>query len=40
MTMRPFTIALSGKGGTGKTTVSSLLVRSFIDPGEIPGPCR
>ena len=36
MTMRPFTIALSGKGGTGKTTVSSLLVRSFIDAGEIP----
>jgi CO dehydrogenase maturation factor len=32
----PFTIALSGKGGTGKTTVSSLLVRSFIDIGEAP----
>nr|WP_320160905.1 AAA family ATPase [uncultured Methanoregula sp.] len=32
----PFTIALSGKGGTGKTTVSSLLVRSFIDLGEAP----
>ena len=25
MTTRPFTIALSGKGGTGKTTISSLL---------------
>jgi CO dehydrogenase maturation factor len=36
MTLRPFTIAVSGKGGTGKTTVSSLLVRSFIDLGEMP----
>ena len=36
MTQHPFTIAISGKGGTGKTTVSSLLVRSFIDAGEIP----
>ena len=32
----PFTIALSGKGGTGKTTIGSLLIRSFIDLGEIP----
>jgi CO dehydrogenase maturation factor len=36
MSSRPFTIALSGKGGTGKTTVSSLLIRSFIDLGEGP----
>ena len=36
MTQHPFTIAISGKGGTGKTTVSSLLVRSFIDAGEVP----
>ncbi|MGA2162365.1 MAG: AAA family ATPase [Methanoregula sp.] len=36
MTPRPFTIALSGKGGTGKTTISSLLVRAFIDAGECP----
>jgi CO dehydrogenase maturation factor len=36
MSGHPFTIALSGKGGTGKTTVSSLLVRSFIDMGEVP----
>ncbi len=36
MLKHPFTIALSGKGGTGKTTVSSLLIRSFIDLGEIP----
>jgi len=32
----PFTIALSGKGGTGKTTISSLLVQSFIEAGETP----
>ncbi|PKG32405.1 AAA family ATPase [Methanoregula sp.] len=36
MSPHPFTIALSGKGGTGKTTVSSLLVRSFIALGETP----
>ena len=31
-----FTIAVSGKGGTGKTTISALLIRSFIDLGEVP----
>ncbi len=36
MATKPFTIALSGKGGTGKTTISSLLVRSFIAMGETP----
>jgi CO dehydrogenase maturation factor len=36
MTTHPFTIALSGKGGTGKTTISSLLVRAFIELGETP----
>ena len=36
MSEHPFTIVLSGKGGTGKTTVSSLLVRSFIEMGEKP----
>lgn len=36
MPERPFTVALSGKGGTGKTTISSLLIRSFIDLGETP----
>jgi CO dehydrogenase maturation factor len=36
MLKKPFTIALSGKGGTGKTTVSSLLIRSFIALGETP----
>jgi CO dehydrogenase maturation factor len=36
MPVKPFTIALSGKGGTGKTTISSLLIRSLIDLGEAP----
>ena len=36
MQKHSFTIAISGKGGTGKTTVRSLLIRSFIDLGEIP----
>jgi CO dehydrogenase maturation factor len=36
MQKHPFTIALSGKGGTGKTTISSLLIRSFIDMGQTP----
>ena len=36
MRPHPFTIAVSGKGGTGKTTISSLLVRSFIALGEAP----
>lgn len=36
MTRHPFTIAVSGKGGTGKTTISSLLVRAFIEAGEVP----
>jgi CO dehydrogenase maturation factor len=36
MPSKPFTIAISGKGGTGKTTTSSLLVRSFIDLNETP----
>ena len=36
MPVHPFTIAISGKGGTGKTTLSSLLVRSFIELGDTP----
>lgn len=36
MHKRPFTIAVSGKGGTGKTTTSSLLVRAFIGLGRTP----
>jgi len=30
------TIALAGKGGTGKTTVSSLLVKYLVEKGETP----
>ena len=33
---RPCTIVLSGKGGTGKTTISSLLISSLVKAGEIP----
>ena len=36
MSPHRFTIVVSGKGGTGKTTLSSLLIRSFIDIGEKP----
>ncbi|MEN6443534.1 MAG: AAA family ATPase [Methanoregula sp.] len=36
MPAHTFTIALSGKGGTGKTTISSLLIRAFIDAGDTP----
>jgi len=36
MPVYPFTIAVSGKGETGKTTVSSLLIRALIDAGETP----
>jgi CO dehydrogenase maturation factor len=36
MSPHPFTIVISGKGGTGKTTLSSLLIRSFIEMGEKP----
>jgi CO dehydrogenase maturation factor len=36
MSPRSFTIVVSGKGGTGKTTLSSLLIRSFIDMGKTP----
>jgi CO dehydrogenase maturation factor len=32
----PCTIVVCGKGGTGKTTIASLLVRSFIEAGEKP----
>lgn len=34
--MRPFSIAVSGKGGTGKTTLSALLVRALVDAGRTP----
>ena len=36
MVHHPFTIVVSGKGGTGKTTLSSLLIRSFIELGDKP----
>jgi CO dehydrogenase maturation factor len=36
MPAHTFTIALSGKGGTGKTTISSLLIRAFVDAGDTP----
>jgi CO dehydrogenase maturation factor len=31
-----FSIAVSGKGGTGKTTISALLIRSLVNAGEVP----
>lgn len=34
--MRPYTIGIAGKGGTGKTTIASLLVRCLIDSGKGP----
>jgi CO dehydrogenase maturation factor len=33
---RPCRIALSGKGGTGKTTISALLIQALIEGGETP----
>jgi CO dehydrogenase maturation factor len=33
---KPFTIAVAGKGGTGKTTISALLVRSLVEAGQAP----
>jgi CO dehydrogenase maturation factor len=36
LSSHPFTIVISGKGGTGKTTISALLIRSFIEIGEKP----
>ena len=32
----PFTIAVSGKGGTGKTTICSLLIRELVAAGHGP----
>jgi CO dehydrogenase maturation factor len=34
--MTPFFVAVSGKGGTGKTTVSALLVHSLVEAGVRP----
>lgn len=36
MAQQPFIIAVSGKGGTGKTTISSLIIRSLIEEGKTP----
>jgi len=32
----PFTIALAGKGGTGKTTVSGMLIKYLVQSGKTP----
>ena len=32
----PFSIALAGKGGTGKTTISGLLIKYLTDRGKTP----
>jgi CO dehydrogenase maturation factor len=32
----PFTIAVAGKGGTGKTTVSGLLIQNLLQEGQRP----
>jgi CO dehydrogenase maturation factor len=34
--MTPFFVAVSGKGGTGKTTVSAILVQSLVEAGVRP----
>jgi len=34
--MKPFTIAIAGKGGTGKTTVSGLLIQLLVEKAEGP----
>lgn len=34
--MKPFTIAVAGKGGTGKTTVSGFVIRLLVERGEGP----
>lgn len=32
----PFSIALAGKGGTGKTTLAGMLIRYLVDKGKTP----
>jgi CO dehydrogenase maturation factor len=32
----PFTVALAGKGGTGKTTLAGLLVKYMVKSGKVP----
>ncbi|NOX44677.1 MAG: AAA family ATPase, partial [Caldiserica bacterium] len=33
--MRPFTIAVAGKGGTGKTTIAALMVLALRERGPV-----
>ena len=33
---RPCTVVISGKGGTGKTTISALLIDALVRAGERP----
>ncbi|PIP46705.1 MAG: carbon monoxide dehydrogenase, partial [Deltaproteobacteria bacterium CG23_combo_of_CG06-09_8_20_14_all_51_20] len=32
----PYSIALAGKGGTGKTTTAGLLVKYLVERGRVP----
>jgi len=32
----PYSIGLAGKGGTGKTTISGLLIKYLVENGKIP----
>ena len=32
----PYTIAMAGKGGTGKTTVAGFLIRYLVQKGKTP----
>ena len=32
----PYTIALAGKGGTGKTTIAGMLVKYLVNNGKSP----
>ena len=34
--MKPFSIALAGKGGTGKTTMAGLLVKYLMNANKTP----
>jgi CO dehydrogenase maturation factor len=36
ISLRPCRVAISGKGGTGKTTLAALLVTTLIEAGETP----
>ena len=36
MTKMPYTIALAGKGGSGKTTMAGLLIKYLVKGNKIP----